>query len=205
MLQGATVGQGGRKSLLCTSRLTGVTPPSGVLTRSNLSPHSPLPLPASTYSFFLPNGILTQSSFMSLLFPPPPLPPLTGGIRDGDIRQGSEPVLWGEVAGDLPRPKLSWNSWTRISARKRKGGRQYRRLRGRLHTAPTQTVENGWESGPHQVRPSSRRKWEKWKTAFLISHTSLWRKETQKTDERFCKRSLVYFILGFWKNYSQLH
>lgn len=135
------------------------TLPSGVLTTSNLSPHSPLPSPCFN-PFILLAQRYSQTCFLHItLHPLPllPLPPPAGGIRDGDIRQGSEPVLRGEVAGDVPRAELPWNTWTRVPGHKGKGGGWHRRLWGGLPTAETQTVKNRWESGPHQVRTSHKR------------------------------------------------
>lgn len=112
----------------------GATLPQGVLTRSNLSPHLLFLLPAFIHSFSLLNRTfflhITPHTLLLL-----PLPPPAGGVRDGDIWQGSEPILWGEVAGDVSRPKLPWNTWTRVPGWNRKRGKWHRWLWGGLHTA----------------------------------------------------------------------
>lgn len=143
MLHGATVGRGSGISL--RQGWARATLPPGVLTRSNLSLHSPHPPPASTHSFLLLNGTLTPASYISLFtFFLPSSPPPAGGIRDGGIRRGSVSILWREVAGDIPRTKLPWNN--RIGGEPRHKGERggwHGRLWGWLHTAQTQAIKNG--------------------------------------------------------------
>lgn len=133
MLLRATVGHGSRTSLRQGS--AGACLPPGILTRSNLFLHSPLP-PASTHPFLLLNATLTPTYYISLFtfFLPSSRPP-AGGIGDGVVWQGSEPVLWREVAGDFPRTKLPGNNRTGEPRREGKEGGGHGRLWRRLCTA----------------------------------------------------------------------